>query len=241
MQPQTPGKVQARLNALGQQFQLPVGRRPLPQVLRILYMQDAFLRRLAQSAFHRDFVLSGGLFLFKLTLTQSAQARPTQDADFVCQIPQAQVLGALQAVVAQQISDFVVFDGTTLTLTQIMQTQGGWNATIRASLGTAIETVSLDLSLTQAPQAQLVHLPTVLGIPATIPVWAEPLEAVMAGKVAAMLRLGTTNTRYKDYRTGTVKAPALQAEDETTRGRTRRLTHVTAAVILVTTGGEHAV
>lgn len=207
----TPGKVQNRLNTIGQQLPLPISNRPMPQLMRQLHMLDVFLDRLARSPHQQQFILGGGLFLFKLTLAGSGHLRPTQDADFVCLLhndPQT-LRGALvdivttTAGVSRLVADFVDFDPTAITIQPIMGNapQGGQRALLPAALGAGQEKVSLDLAFgaSLVPGPYLRNVPTILDTTVTIPTWTAPLEVIMAGKVVSFLKHGAGNTRYKDY------------------------------------------
>lgn len=194
--------IQARLTNIGRRLGIPGD---VSQAMRRLYFLDGFLARLAQTSFHQQFVLGGGLFLLKLALGATL-ARPTQDADFSClglSNDPGVLRPVLQAIVHVPEADAVVFDETHMRLNTIMQ-QGplvGVRARLPARLGNARELLSLDLAfgMPLVPGPQLRAVPTTLDPSVTIPVYTYPLETIMAGKVASILVHGAQNTRFKDY------------------------------------------
>jgi hypothetical protein len=188
-----------RLQNAGQPLQL-----SLNEMLR-LYFLDGMLRRLAVSTYHPQFVLGGALLLYKLVLGPT-QARLTQDSDFSADgLPaDARALeSALQTVIAQPVTDELLFDPTSVLVTSIMagNPQAGLHARLTGYLGKARDTVSLDCSFGPVfpPGPQLRQLPSTLPGEPSIPVWTVPLEDILGGKVEGMLRRGAANTRYKDY------------------------------------------
>ena len=195
--------IQARLKNLGLHLGL---HGDVTYLMRLLYTFDGFLARLANSAYHDRLVLGGGLFLWKVTLGLQS-SRPTQDADFTCLWPvpaDANGLRAvLQQIVAVPAADPLMFAVHDIALHPILQGRPdlGQRARLPVYLGKAQQVLSLDLTfgtaLLGAPQLR--QIPTTLDPSVTIPVLTYPLESVMAGKVAAALKHGAQNTRYKDY------------------------------------------
>lgn len=194
--------LQSRLNRLGRSLGIPAN---VPQVMRLFYIQDAFLARLALSPYQQHFVLGGALLLLK-TVQNLSESRPTQDADFTCigLAPDEMLIGTiLQDIVQIPHTDEVIFDASVLAIETIQQ-QGalkGLRARIPARLGNAREMLSLDLvfgtALVSGPQVRQVSM--TLDPLVTVSLLTYPLQVVMSGKVASILLHAVNNTRYKDY------------------------------------------
>jgi hypothetical protein len=168
-----------------------------------LYFLDGFMVRLAQSGYQGQFILGGGLFLYKVVLGPT-RTRVTQDSDFtILGLSQSQVTTALQTIMALPAGDELVFDPLTLIVQSIITTQPqmGLRARIAGQLGHASDRVTLDLAFDPVPWPgpQWRNVPATLPHQPVIPLLTYPLEGIMAGKVEGMLRRGATNTRFKDY------------------------------------------
>jgi predicted nucleotidyltransferase component of viral defense system len=166
------------------------------------YGLERFLYRLSRSPHADSFVLKGAMLFFVWT---GSASRPTRDLDLLAQIsPDAGEIGrefrniCLTAVE----DDGLEFQASAMEIEamQGLRRFGGFRITIPALLGKVRLQVQVDLgfgdSVTPAPKR--IDFPTLLDQPAPR-LAAYHMETVMAEKTEAIVKLGLTNTRAKDY------------------------------------------
>lgn len=166
------------------------------------YALERLLYRLSQSA-HADAFILKGAFLF--TLWEGRPHRATRDLDLLgfgsAQAPHiADVFRDLCALPVAD--DGLVYLPETVQARPIREHQeyGGIRVLLRALLGTAQLRVQVDVGFGDVvtPAAQVAELPTLLDLPAPR-LRVYPRETVVAEKFEAMVSLGMTNSRMKDF------------------------------------------
>jgi predicted nucleotidyltransferase component of viral defense system len=166
------------------------------------YGLERFLYRLSRSAHADSFVLKGAMLFFVWT---GEASRPTRDLDLLAHIsPDAEVIRrAFREICRTSVEDDALeFQSNAMEIeaTQDLRRFGGFRISMPALLGKVRLQVQVDLgfgdSVTPAPKR--ITYPTLLGQPAP-QLAAYNMETVVAEKTEAIVRLGLTNTRTKDY------------------------------------------
>ncbi|MCK6536828.1 MAG: nucleotidyl transferase AbiEii/AbiGii toxin family protein [Polyangiaceae bacterium] len=168
----------------------------------IRYGLERFLYRLTQSAHAPEFILKGAMMF---TVWSEHPHRATKDLDLLGYgAPNLQRLAdVFRGVCATEVEDDgVVFDPRTVSANRIKEDAEyeGVRITLVGKLGTAKLKLQVDVGFGDAvtPEPEMVEFPTLL--PGSAPrVRAYPREAVVAEKLHAMVNLGMTNTRMKDF------------------------------------------
>lgn len=188
--------VRARLlkhaKAKGVQFELVANR----------YVIERLLYRLSVSEYASDFVLKGATLL--MTWLDEPH-RGTRDLDllgFGDNAPET-LLAVFRDVLAEPVpDDGVTFDIAALRVDRIREElpYGGVRLRTTAALSGARIPVSIDIGFGDAlePGAETVTYPTLIDLPAPI-LRGYARETVIAEKFQAMVALGRTNTRMKDF------------------------------------------
>jgi len=131
--------------------------------------------------------------------------RPTRDLDLLGFVPaeKQEMLRVFQEIVTTPVvDDGLVFDPATVTVEDIREDNayGGIRVKLLAHLGTAEVPVQVDVGagdiVTPAPET--ITFPSLLDFPPPR-VRAYPAYTVVAEKFEAMVTLGATNTRLKDF------------------------------------------
>jgi len=172
--------------------------RPVQELLQ-LFVLEAFLDRLSQSAHRAQLVLKGGVLLAAF-----GERRPTGDVDLQGQALANDVdavLALMIEIAAVEIDDGVEFDVDSATAKVIRDDDAyaGVRVSMRARLATAKFSFHVDVNvgdpITPAPGD--VDLPRLLG--GTITVKGYPLALVHAEKIVTAIARGTVNTRWRDF------------------------------------------
>jgi predicted nucleotidyltransferase component of viral defense system len=176
----------------GRDFQILMGR----------YVLERILYRLSISPLHDEFVLKGAMLQavwlenpFRNTRDLDLHARGEEDAE--------KVLEAFKTILMTKISDDgVTFDIKQLSTRPIREnvSYGGVRLTTTAYLGTARVPVTIDVGFGDAitPKPELAEYPSLLDLPKPR-LLVYPRETVIAEKFEAMVSLGITNSRMKDF------------------------------------------
>lgn len=195
-----PTSILDRLNNLARQMGLP--KDSATQTMLLFYLQEGFFTRLYHSPYREQFLLGGGLLLYRVALGPQV-ARQTQDADFLCRLehnPTA-LVAALQAITQLPSPDSIRFDPEIrLSPIETAGPDGGYRARIQGQVGVARAILWLDLAwepVTVPPEE--VALPTLLNPAVSVPILGCAIEAILADKIASMLMRGPRNSRSKDY------------------------------------------
>ena len=165
------------------------------------YAMERFLYRLATSHEVDRFTLKGAA-LFRVWTGQ--ELRPTRDIDFLASAPEdhAALRTSFEAICTVPCpQDGVIFDPATMHMRDIREEQpyGGVRMRMEGRLGRARLHLQADIGFGDVitPERQERDYPTLLDLPAPR-LWTYPRETLLAEKLDAMVRLGTTNTRVKD-------------------------------------------
>lgn len=181
-----------RAKARGEEFNLVLTR----------YAVERFLYRLSTLPARENFCLKGAL-LFELWF--DVPHRPTHDADFLGfgQQDAAALAGTMREICAVNSDDGMVFDAASINIEAIREEAryGGLRVRLIGKLGKARSTVQLDIghgdAVTPGPQEAV--YPTMLDDLPPPCLLVYPRATVVAEKLEAIVILGMTNSRMKDY------------------------------------------
>lgn len=186
---------------------IPTGSRGT--LVRNWYAQQGFLTRAAFSAYADQIVAGGAWSLLITLLDHNYSQRVTRDLDL--DLPgidnerdlRAMLEAIIQTPLPPELDDHLVFD-TRFSIKHILPgtDAGGYRVVLTARLGPTTRILfSLDMALDfeVKPPPEVAQVPRLLQPQATIPVWLAPVEAVLSGKVASLLRNGFQTTRLKDF------------------------------------------
>ena len=167
------------------------------------YAAERFLFRLSRSNRRDQFVLKGAM-LFAVRVGELY--RPTRDLDLLGtgEPSEAAIEAAIRDIVTTPTDDDgVSFDLSTLQVQPIREDDryGGIRAIMQAHLAGARIHVQIDIGFGDAitPAALDLDFPTLLVNMPSPNVLAYPTETIVAEKVEAMVDLGRSNSRMKDY------------------------------------------
>ena len=187
--------VRARLLGIskesGQDYQLVLTR----------YANERLLYRLAESDHAGRFVLKGAMLLMTWF---DEPFRGSRDVDLLGRgDPDPEVvLGLFKNVLARHANDGVLFDAKGANFGRIREDTdyGGLRIKTTADVGGARVPISIDVGFGDAtePQPEELTLTSLLDMPAA-KLRGYARETVIAEKFQAMVALGLTNTRIKDY------------------------------------------
>lgn len=172
------------------------------QELQTLYVLEAFLARIAESVFHDDFVLKGGVLLAAFALR-----RPTKDIDLQATgMPSdaKDVAERMQQIATIDLPDGVVFDVESVGVAAIRDADeyAGVRVKIMGVLGNARITIGIDVNFGDPiwPAPELIELPRLVAIgQPPITLLGYPLTMVLAEKILTVLDRGEANTRWRDF------------------------------------------
>lgn len=166
------------------------------------YAIERLLYRLSVSAERERFVLKGAMLF---TAWMPDPFRPTQDLDLLGfgDAAVAAVAKSIAAICTQVVpDDGLVFDTDSIKAAAIRTTQdyGGVRVKLTAFLAKTQIPVQIDIGFGDAvtPAITELEFPPLLDAPAP-KVRAYPKETVLAEKLQAIVAIGLTNTRMKDY------------------------------------------
>jgi hypothetical protein len=175
--------------------------RPFQEVLEYFGM-ERFLYRLSRSSHADRFVLKGALML---RVWDAPVARPTRDIDLLGRMDNAPETLARAIVNACEVEvepDGLTFDPASVTATRIKEDAEYSGVRVRfvGLLGKARIPMQIDVGFGDVvvPAAKEIHYPTLLDSPAPH-LKGYPRETVVAEKFEAMVKLGTLNSRMKDF------------------------------------------
>ena len=201
--------IQKRLDNWGakQLGHIPAGTRATLE--RNWYAQQGFLLRAAHSPYAEHIVAGGAWALLIMLLDHNYSLRITRDLDL--DLPGVTNEPALRALIETiiktplppELDDHLVFDSR-FSIRHILPgtDAGGYRVVLTARLGPTTRILfSIDMALAfeVAPAPQVVQVPRLLQPKMTVPVLLAPVEAILAGKVASLLRNGFQTTRLKDF------------------------------------------
>ncbi|HEX4077668.1 MAG TPA: nucleotidyl transferase AbiEii/AbiGii toxin family protein [Rhizomicrobium sp.] len=177
------------------------------------YVLERILYRLTRSKFSDEFVLKGAMLQavwlespFRATRDLDLHARGEEDA--------ARAYKAFEVILATKVDDDgVTFDAKDLTAEPIREnvSYGGIRLTTTARLGGARVPVVIDIGFGDAitPKPELAEYTSLLDLPKPR-LLVYPRETVVAEKFEAMISLGLTNSRMKDFHDVAVLASTFE-------------------------------
>ena len=165
------------------------------------YAIERLLYRLAQSRYADLFVLKGAMLLLTWFDEPFRRTRDLDLLGFGDPAPDA-VLDIFIEVLSQTLPDGVVFDTSAVRISGIREQNEykGLRIRVDADIGGARITVNVDIGFGDAtePPAEWLDYPVLLNMP--VPrLRGYARETVVAEKFQAMVELGKTNSRMKDY------------------------------------------
>ena len=187
--------VRARLSALAREKGVNL------ELILVRYVHERLLYRLGQSKYRQRFILKGAMLQ---TIWLADPFRPTRDLDLLGHgdsEPET-VRTIFQEILTIECDDGVVFDLDDLSVEPIREETeyGGQRVETTARIAGARLKVRVDLGFGDAvtPDANEIAYPALLDQP-TPKVRAYPKETVVAEKLQAIVALGATNGRMKDF------------------------------------------
>ncbi len=176
-------------------------KRPMQEVLRY-YAMERFLYRLSVSQHKRSFFLKGGLMLM---VWDPATHRATIDIDLLAKTNNSieNISRILKEICSHPVlQDGIEFNSTDLILTesQIETEYTGLSARFSAHLHTARLPLRIDFGFSDKilPKPANVTYPALLEFPSPELQGYTP-ETMIAEKLDAMIKLGSANSRMKDF------------------------------------------
>jgi hypothetical protein len=163
---------------------------------------ERLLARVSASA-HADRFLLKGALLF--ALWYETPHRPTKDADLLGFGPDdaANLISTFRDVTSIDLGDAVVFDPESVRAGAIREdnTYGGTRISLVGRIGSARCALQIDVGFGDAvtPEPQTAIYPTLLDDFEAPRLRVYPVYTVIAEKYQAMVMLGYTNTRMKDF------------------------------------------
>ena len=167
----------------------------------VRYARERFLYRLGQSAVRDRLILKGGTLL---SLWMPEPFRFTRDIDMLASEENNEevIRDAIRIVCAVSCpEDGLEFDVDSLKLSPIREGQvyGGQRATLTALLSNAKATVRIDFGFGDAVSPEDAVMPTLIDSLPAPSLLVYPMVSVIAEKFQAMVHLGLSNTRMKDF------------------------------------------
>jgi hypothetical protein len=170
--------------------------------LLVRYAIERLLHRITRTGHAGEFVLKGAMLF---TIWSNLPHRATKDLDLLgFGAPDLERLADIfrKVCVTAVEDDGVSFDPTTVTAARIKEDAEyeGVRVMLTGKLGSAKLAVQVDVGFGDAvtPEPLATDFPTLLASP-PIRIRAYPREAVVAEKLHAMVHLGLTNSRMKDF------------------------------------------
>ena len=176
--------------------------RPFNEILQYFGM-ERFLFRLSQSIYVDRFILKGAMMF---SVWQVVEARSTKDIDFLGKIDNAEeaikeAISSILAIPAPE--DGILFDAASIATSRITDDADykGIRVTFRAQLDSARINMKLDIGFDDVvfPLPERLAFPTILPLPAP-ELLCYSRESAIAEKCQAMVKLGSLNSRMKDFR-----------------------------------------
>ena len=168
----------------------------------VRYALERFLYRLGQSAHADHFVLKGAMLF---NLWYAMPHRPTRDVDLLGfgASDLESIAQTFREIVSVAAADGMVFDPASVEVDEIRKNAGyaGARVLVSAELARARCKVQVDIGFGDAvtPGPMDATYPVLLADFAPPQLRTYPVYTVMAEKLHAMVLLGMTNSRLKDY------------------------------------------
>ncbi|MFZ4618150.1 MAG: nucleotidyl transferase AbiEii/AbiGii toxin family protein [Rectinemataceae bacterium] len=163
---------------------------------------ERFLFRLAQSLYADRFVLKGAMML---SVWHAIESRSTMDIDLLGKLDNAEaaIQSMVRSVIGIQVpEDGILFDTATIATSRITEDADyhGIRVTFLAHLDSARINMRLDIGFGDVvfPDPERLLFPTILALPAP-ELLCYSRESAIAEKGQAMVKLGSLNSRMKDF------------------------------------------
>lgn len=179
---------------------------------------ERLLLRISTSPHANRFLLKGALLF---TLWYDDPHRPTRDADLLGFGPddEANLIATFRDIAAMDLDDGIVFDPESVKADAIREdnTYGGTRITVVARIGSARCALQIDVGFGDAvtPEPQAVAYPTLLKDFQAPTLRVYPVYTVIAEKYQALVMLGQSNSRMKDFYDLAVIAQRTQLDGAT--------------------------
>jgi len=168
------------------------------------YCQERFLYRLSKSNYKDKFILKGGLSLIAVNISSQ---RPTKDIDFLSQQIKND-MNYIKQIFLEVIENTVEDDGLRFDANSVktesiaeLALYEGVRVKIDAYLDKSVYKIVVDIGFSDklVNQVELIKFPQVLDDfePPLIKIY--PLEAIIAEKFEAIVKLYEVNSRLKDF------------------------------------------
>jgi len=188
--------IRARLLNLAKQHRIDFNR------VLLMYFQQCFLERLANSEYRRKFILKGGLLFYGV---EPLVARPTKDIDFLGEdiINQPEEIeAAIREIAAIELPDGVKFIPQSVR-SEIIVERGAYSGVrivIQAELEQARQNLQIDVGFGDRviPRPVEFDYPNLLG-DQKIKIYAYSWNSVIAEKFEAIVSFSDLSSRMKDY------------------------------------------
>ena len=176
-------------------------QKPFNEILQY-YAMERFLYRLSLSQHKNKFVLKGALML---RIWNALESRPTMDIDMLGKTSNEaeNIIQQIKEILfVEVIEDGIYFDAATLQAEQIKEDADyhGIRVLFKGSLDKAKIHMQIDIGFGDVvyPLPEESVMPTILDLPAPELI-AYSKESVIAEKFEAMIKLGSLNSRMKDF------------------------------------------
>ncbi len=166
------------------------------------YFQERFLFRLSKSIYANNFILKGALLFLAYDISR---LRPTQDIDLQGRhIPNDfdTFRSVMSEIVSIQTEDGVIFSTENISVENIKEDADyeGMRIKIKANLGTIRDVLRIDIGfgdpVVYGPNE--ITYPTILDFEAPV-LHVYSIESAIAEKFEAIVSLGLSSSRMKDY------------------------------------------
>ncbi len=168
----------------------------------VRYALERFLYRLSQSAHADHFVLKGAMLF---NLWYAMPHRPTRDVDLLGfgESDLGAIAQAFREIVSVAADDGMVFDAASVSVEEIRKSAGyaGARVLVSAELARARCKTQIDIGFGDAitPGPVVATYPVLIADFPAPQLRTYPVYTVVAEKLHAMVLLGMTNSRLKDY------------------------------------------
>lgn len=164
------------------------------------YFFDEFIKRLAKSPYHNNFVLKGGFYLSSLL---GIKSRATTDVDFMlrqAELEKENLKKMIQTIAAIPVDDGILFAFLSIQSIREEDPYGGYRVTLLGKLENIRQPLTFDIA-TGDPitPAAIVYSYQTLIDKENITCWAYNLETFLAEKLQTIFAKAEINSRCKDY------------------------------------------
>jgi predicted nucleotidyltransferase component of viral defense system len=168
------------------------------------YLHERLLYRISLSEYKSHFVLKGGNLMYAI---EGLQTRPTIDIDMLAKNlnndkeNMKQIFQKICEILYE--NDCVIFNSETITVSDIAEEKkySGIRLLIKSQFDTIKQTIQIDIGFGDIiiPGAVAISFPVLLKELDSPEILTYSIETVIAEKFHAMITLGNTNSRMKDF------------------------------------------